>query len=136
MKNVKAQLGDVLLIVLPDGRYAYGRLLKEGAVAFYRTITSNPDQPPIGSRDFQFVVGVYKDVVDRLPIVGHDPSGHPEEDWPPPGVVRDPITKQAKLYHKGAMRPASEEEVRGLEPVAAWDLHYVVDRLMGKPTTN
>jgi hypothetical protein len=95
----------------------------EGAVAFYG--------PSLRTLD-----GVYKDVVDRLPIVGHDPSGHPEEDWPPPGVVRDPITKQARLYHKGAMRPASEDEVRGLEPVAAWDLHHVVNRLMSRSKTN
>jgi hypothetical protein len=34
------------------------------------------------------------------------------------------------------MRPASEEEVRGLEPVAAWDLPHVVDRLMRKSKAN
>ena len=136
MKRTKARVGDVVQLTLPNGRYAYGRMLKDGAVAFYRATTSSPSEPPIGSRDFQFIVGVYKDVLERLPVVGHDPSRGPEDDWPPAGVVRDPITKQAKLYHKGAMRPASEDEVRGLEPVAAWDLHHVVDRLMGTSKAN
>jgi len=130
------KVGDVIQVTLPNGCYAYGRMLKEGQVAFYRATSSNPSEPPIGSRDYQFIVGVYKDVVARLPVVGHDPARDAEDEWPPPGVVRDPITKKPKLYHKGAMRPASEDEVRGLEPVAAWDLNHVVDRLMGSSKWN
>lgn len=53
---------------LPTGRYAYGRLLRDASVAFYRGTRDAPDQPPIGSRDFQFVVGVNEDVplIERL----------------------------------------------------------------------
>jgi immunity protein 26 of polymorphic toxin system len=127
----KPKLGDVVQITLPTDRYAYGRVLRDASVAFYRETTDDPGQPPIGSRDFQFVVGVYDDVLKDSPVVGHDPSRHPEEDWPPPYCVRDPISGEVKLYHKGAMRPASAEECEGLEPAAVWDLQHLVDRLMG-----
>lgn len=133
MKRIKPRVGDVIEVALPDGRRAYGRVLREASVAFYRMRTESPNEPPIGSRDYEFIVGVYKDVIERLPVVGHDPTRDPEDEWPPPGVVRDPITEKPKLYHKGAMAPATEDEVRGLEPVAAWDLNHVVDRLMGSP---
>lgn len=136
MRRNRPKVGDVIQVTLPSGRYAYGRILNEGQVAFYRTTTSKPSEPPIGSRDYRFIVGVYKDVVATLPLVGHDPSNSGEDDWPPAGVVRDPITKQPKLYHKGVMRPATEDEVRGLEPIAAWDLHHVVDRLLGSSKWN
>ena len=76
MGRTRAKVGDVVRVVLPDGTHAYGRVLREAAVAFYRARTVDPHSPPIGSRDYQFTVGVYADVVGskRMPIVGHDPS--------------------------------------------------------------
>jgi hypothetical protein len=76
MGRTRAKVGDVVQVVLPDGTHAYGRVLREAAVAFYRARTVDPHSPPIGSRDYQFTVGVYADVVGskRMPIVGHDPS--------------------------------------------------------------
>jgi hypothetical protein len=131
MRSRPPQPGDVVEIMLPTERYAYGRVLRDASVAFYRETTDEPGQPPIGSRDFQFVVGVYDDVLKSSSVVGHDPSRDPEEDWPPPYCVRDVISGETKLYHKGVMRPARTEECEGLEPAAVWDLHHIIDRLMG-----
>lgn len=123
--------GDVVQVTLPTERYAYGRVLRDASVAFYRETTDEPGNPPIGSRDFQFTVGVYDEVLKSSQVVGHDPSRDPEEDWPPPYCVRDAISGDVKLYQKGVMRPATAEEFEGLEPAAVWDLHHLVDRLMG-----
>jgi hypothetical protein len=60
-----------------------------------------------------------------------DPSQSPEDDWPPPSCVRDPISGAMQIYHHGHMRPATPAECEGLEPAAVWDFHHLVDRLMG-----
>lgn len=76
---------------------------------------------------------MYDDVLwsAAVPVVGHDPSRVADDDWPPPYCVRDVISGSVKIYHHGMMRPATLDECEGLEPAAVWDLHPVVDRLMG-----
>lgn len=133
MSRDKRQVGNVIQITLPTGRYAYGRILRDASVAFYSTTTANPDQPPIGSRDYQFVVGVYDDVLSStgVSVVGNDPSQAPEDDWPPPNSIRDPISQTTRIYHHGHVRDAPPEECEGLEPAAVWELHHLIDRLIG-----
>jgi immunity protein 26 of polymorphic toxin system len=131
MSRHRPAAGDVIQVTLQTGRYAYGRVLQDASVAFYRTTTAEPGLPPIGSRDYQFIVGVYDDVAgsDGAPVVGHDPSQEPEDDWPPPHSVRDPISGTMSIYHHGHIRPATQEEAEELEPAAVWDLHHLIDRL-------
>lgn len=62
MSRSGPQVGDVIQVALSTGRYAYGRVLRDASVAFYSETTAEPGLPPIGSRDYQFVVGVYDDV--------------------------------------------------------------------------
>ena len=133
-----SKVGDVVQIRLPSGRYAYGRVLRDGQVAFYRDMTELPGEPPLGQRDYQFVVGVYADVLksNAVHIVGHDPGLNEDDNWPPPECIRDPITGKTKIYFKGQIRPAPEEECRGLEPAAVWDLHHLIARLEGTERAN
>lgn len=118
---------------LPDGTYAYGRVLRDASVAFHRVRTREPGQPPLGSRDYEFVVGVYDDVLrsEAVPVVGHDPSTEPDDEWPPPHSVYHPLTGRTDVYDKGVIRRADESETSGLEPAAVWGLHHLVDRLIG-----
>jgi hypothetical protein len=131
MGRARPKAGDVVQIALPNGSYAYGRVLRDAGVAFYRATTKEPGQPPIGSRDYQFVVGVYDDVLTskKCPVVGHDPSRDAEDEWPPPQSVEDPISGQFQVYHKGVMRPATTDECDGLEPAAVWDYDHLIERL-------
>jgi hypothetical protein len=69
-RRLRFKPGDVFQISLPDGRYAYGRVYRDASVGIYRQITDEPDSPPVGSRDFMFNVGMYKDVL----ITGEAPS--------------------------------------------------------------
>lgn len=133
MTRRKPKVGDVIQVELPTGRYAYGRVLRDASVAFYEATSDDPAQPPIGSRTYRFVVGVYEDVLKSpsCPVVGHDPSRDAEDDWPPPYCVRDPLTGAMQIYQRGAMRRAEAAECEGLEPAAVWDLHHLVDRIMG-----
>jgi hypothetical protein len=133
MSRRKPQVGDVIQLTLPSGRYAYGRVLRDASVAFYSETTAEPGLPPLGSRDYQFVVGVYDDVLTSagVAVVGHDPSQAPEDDWPPPNSIRDPISGAMRIYHHGHMRAVTPGESEGLEPAAVWDFHHLIDRLMG-----
>ncbi|MFL5796415.1 MAG: Imm26 family immunity protein [Actinomycetota bacterium] len=124
-------VGDVVQFELPGGRWAYGRILRDASVAFYRQVTNEPGQPPIGSRNYLFVVGVH-DSVFRSPlcsIVGHDPSSSGHDDWPPPFRVDDPITGNVSVYKRGSITPASKDVVEGLEPAAVWELNHLLARL-------
>lgn len=138
MKRSRPAIGDVVQLTLPNGTFAYGRVLRDTSVAFYRETTSDPGEPPIGSRDYQFVVGVYNDVFksSKTAIIGHDPSRDAEDEWPPPYSVRDHLTRRVSVYYKGKLRPAEEDEVRGLEPAAVWALDHLTDRLVGKQRGN
>jgi hypothetical protein len=137
-RKIRPKVGDVIQIALPDGRYAYGRIYKDASVGIYRQVTNEPDQPPVGSRDFMFNVGIYDDIVTsgECPIVGHDPFKDSESSWPAPNCIIDPISGEYSIYHKGEIRAASEVECEGLEEAAVWDLQHIISRIMNGLTQN
>lgn len=133
---VRSRTGDVIQVRLPTGEYAYGRVLRDACVALYRQRSTGPNCPPIGSRDVEFTVGVYEDVLAKWPVAGQDPSATPEEDWPPPYSAHDLVSGQFRVYHKGEMRASTKAECEGLEPAAVWDEHHLIDRLTGRKSSN
>ena len=134
----RPEAGDVVQIALPDGRFAYGRVLRDAALAVYRAISRGPNDPPTGSRDYQFVVGVDDHALAGLPVVGHDPSANPDDDFPPPFSITDPITGDKAVYHRGRIRPdADGSRTEGLEPAAVWELEHLISRIEGsRPRTS
>jgi hypothetical protein len=106
-------------------------VLEDAGVAFYAYRTSEPEQPPIGSRDYEFVVGVQYSSLRNWSVVGRDPGCHEEDNWPPPSFIEDTISGGFELYYKGRITPSTEDECRGLERTAVWSDEQVVDRLMG-----
>lgn len=131
MSKKKPKLGDVIAIPLADGRYAFGRILKDASVGFYRYIANNPNDLPHPDVDYMFVVGVYRDLLtsQKWPVVAKRPFDSEEDAWPPPNVVRDMISGEVRIYHKGAMRPASSTECEGLETAAVWDRQEILERI-------
>ena len=128
----KAVPGDVCEVALGDGRFAYGRVLKDASIAVYRSISERPDTPPIGEREFLFMVGVYDDVPGSAaaPVVGHDPFSSEDEAWPPPQKVGDPITGRVRIYHHGEIQEAEDPAAASeLEKAAVWDLRHIVERI-------
>lgn len=62
MTTSRALPGDGCQIALGDGRYVYGRVLRDASMAVYRSVSQHPGAPSIGERDFLFTVGVYDDI--------------------------------------------------------------------------
>ncbi len=132
MTKRKAQPGDVCELALGDGRFAYGRVLKDASIAVYRSTSDYPGRAPIGEREFLFTVGVYDDVPGSpsAPVVGHDAFSSEDEAWPPPNKVVDPITGQVRIYHRGEIHEANNPvAASALEKAAVWDLHHLLDRI-------
>ena len=127
----RRKVGNVVEVALPDGTFAYGRLLKDAAIAFYRERSEAPASPPLGSRDCEFIIGVEYAALREWPVVGYDPAGHGEEDWPPPSFIRDSISGEYSIYERGEISPSRKDACRGLEAAAVWGANHVVDRLMG-----
>jgi hypothetical protein len=124
-------VGDIFQVPLPDGRFAYGKVFRDASVGIYDTVFDSPVKLPIKS-PFAFFVGLYKYILEDgiWPIVGHEPFASTDEEWPPPYFIRDVISGDFSLYHKGVIRPSLETECRGLEEAAAWDADDVIDRIV------
>lgn len=137
MVRKRVKPGDVFQIPLPDGRYAYGRVYDDASVGIYSRITEDPLLPPIGSRDFLFIVGIYSDILQKehWKIIGHDAFAPDESSWPPPYFVRDMISGKYQIYHKGLFRAAEPGEVRGLEEAAVYDSDHIIDRILAERAT-
>ena len=63
----KIKIGNVYAILLPDSTYAFGKIYKDGCVGFYKERALNKKNLP-KYEDFQFIVGVYKDVIRESDI--------------------------------------------------------------------
>ena len=126
------KVGDVFQIPLPDGRFAYGRIYRDASVGIYRKVSEKPNNPPLGSRDFLFIVGMYRDVPysNNWPNVGKDPFPTIESEWPPPMFVKDVISGSYQIYHRGTFRDADRSEVSDLEEAAVWDSDHIIDRIV------
>ena len=68
MKRSRPKPGTVVQIPLPDGKYAYGRVYDDAGLGVYRQVSDLPGRPPIGSRDFQFIVGVYNEYLPQVSV--------------------------------------------------------------------
>lgn len=128
---IRVRSGDVIAIPLGDARFAFGRVLKDASIGVYEYIADAQDKPPPIDTPYAFVVGVYLDVLTsgEWPIVLRRPFPNEEDAWPPPSVVRDVISGNVSIYHKGAMRSASREEIEGLEPAAVWNKEHILERI-------
>jgi hypothetical protein len=131
-KVTRPAVGTVIEIALPNGKYAYGRVYEDAGLAVYRELSDIRGSPPIGSRDFQFIVGVYDDLFTskKCKVVGKDPFEGGEDSWPPAHCVVDAISGDCNIYHHGKMEPALPEECREMEIAAVWNLDQVIDRIL------
>lgn len=137
MSRKRLKLGDIYEIPLPNGRKAFARLYKEFTLAVYEKTYEDMSQLSYENK-YQFIVGVYEDLLrdGEWKIVGNRPFAAEDEAWPPAQCIRDKISGKYSIYVKGEMIPSTEEECKGLEHVAAWDRHHVIDRIMGERKWN
>lgn len=131
-KKIKVKIGDVFEIKLPNSKFAYGRVYNDAAVGIYQDIMNKPNSPPIGSRHFIFIVGMYKEILTsgEFPIIDRDPFDSSDDEWPPPSYIKDLMSGEYKIYHKGKIRESSYEECRNLEETAVWDSQEIIERII------
>lgn len=134
-RRKRIKLGDVYAIPLPDGRYAFGRVFDDGGIAIYKYIGNSIEDIP-NQEDYQFIVGVYKYVLQSgdWPIVENRPFINEEDSCPPPQCIIDPIDGSYSIYYNGEIRDSNKEECEGLEEAAVWADNHIIDRIMGDDT--
>ena len=133
LPKVRVKPGDVFQISLFDEAYAYGRITENEAFHIYSKVTKQPNQPPIGTRQFLFyhvgLDGALRDAV--FPVVGYDP-------WDEDEAGRDPrfysgSFPQLRVCNgKGdcLINNASNADCFGLECFSIYGASNVVDRIL------
>jgi len=131
-KRIRIKLGDVFAIPLPNSKFAFGRRFHDAGIAIYKDMGKNIDDLPL-TEDYQFIVGVYDDVLKSglWPIVDNRPFKNENDSWPPKSFQKDIFNGNYSIYFKGEFYPSTEEECEGLEEAAVWEGEHIVDRIMG-----
>ena len=130
MKN-RRLLGDVYQFKLPNNKYAFGRIFKDACIAIYNEISDDPSNLP-EEEAYLFIVGIYDYVLesDDWVVVANRPFENDEDAWPPPMYIKDQLTGEYRIYHKGKMRGATKEQCEGLEEAAVWNDEHIIERIM------
>lgn len=125
--------GTFLRIRLPDGTFAYARLLESPDVAFYdyRTIEPEADVTVIESRRVLFRQAVRNSGLKKWQRIGQRKL---EGEVAQPTVY---YTQDLQDFRKctisdsvGNERSATPEECVGIEQAAVWDHHHIEERLL------
>ena len=118
-RKKRVKLGDIYAIPLPNGMYGFGRVMRDAGIAIYK-YTSNNVEDVSQIEEYQFIVGVYKDVLQggTWTVVGNRAFNNEEESWPPKQYIVDKINGSYSIYHKGEIISATKEECQGMEEAA------------------
>jgi hypothetical protein len=130
---VSIRVGDIFRIALPDGRFAFGCVLRDASVGIYSGTFSTPTFPAGWELwSFAFVVAIYSDILPSgmCPIIGHREFKSQDDEWPPPKCYFDPQAKTVSIYYKGRFVPCRAEDVVGLEMMQVCELAHVIQRIM------
>ena len=143
MKKMEVNPGDVFEFQLPNGKYAYGRIYKGIGAGFYKKLSNTPNTPPIGSRDFFFLIGFQSGVLEDgiYHIIGKDPFGENEDQWIPPTYSYNLGLEKYIIYHQGEIikYTKNKSDCNGLEAGGAWNIDEIIKRIMkeiGEPISD
>ena len=126
----RKKVGDLYAIPLPNNTFAYGRVLQEVSVAFYKHCAEDIKDLPT-KEEYEFTVCVHKSCFKEWIFMENRPFANPADARPPLYQMKDIFTGRYSVYDFGEIRPATEEECRHLEVCAVWENEHIVDRLMG-----
>ena len=118
-RRVRSKRGDIVAIPLGDNEFAYGRLWRDCGVQVFDFISTDGKHPTnFDSLATKFFGSAMTKKIEtgKWPIVGHLPFDNPEEAWTPPTFIHDLLDpRRYKIYERGSIRPASKQEIAGLE---------------------
>jgi hypothetical protein len=139
----KPTLGSIVAIPLPDGRFAFAKIFKDQDLAVYDLVADKIESPDtVTKHKIAFFQGVTDAAIKSgdWPIIGEEPFPNEDAAWAPPraagilpGFDIDPVT--LLISYKGSSRPATPEEVAGLDIELFYTqpedfIEVVVDRLI------
>ena len=133
-RKQKVVVGGVFEIQIDNEYFVYGQILphSECAIFDYKSVKPLVDVGLLNKAQLMFVVGFYNYIIrDRIwPVVGKLPIREDLQS-PPPYYIYDKATNKFNLYDNktGLTKPATKEEVKGLECAAVWDANHIVDRI-------
>lgn len=128
----RIKVGNLYGIPLPNGKFAFGRLLRDAGIAIYKHIGNDIRNLPI-KEDYKFIVGIYRSDINKdLIYIDNIPFESEELEWSPPSYIYDTIGNRYQIYHKGQITQSSKEKCLGLEQCAVWHTNHIIDRIMGE----
>lgn len=136
MKRQQRTVGAVIEIPLPNGYYAYGRILKEGDFAFYDFVSEveSVDYTKVLQSKVLFIRAVFNDVITQgrwLKV--YKASVEPALDDLPNKYIEDALLPgNYSIYNTntGEITPATKAECDGLEVAAVWQPWQIEEQLM------
>lgn len=125
------KIGDLYAIELPNGKYAFGRVMKDAGLGIYKKIGNSKNDLP-NLEEYIFIISVFDYVYKETEWnhIKNIPFENEEDSWPPKRSVYDVISKSYSIYYKGEFYPSTEEECRDLEVGKVWDSSTLIDRIM------
>ena len=126
---MKRIVGNIGALPLPDGKYAFGRILAHSNVEFYRHLGKSENDLPEDT-DIWFTVCCHRSFFRHMKLVGKRSFANDDEQYPPAKYIYDVIGKGYSLYSRGQIIPASYEQCKGLEQASVWEYEHIIDRIM------
>lgn len=127
----RVKVGNLYGISLPNGKFAFGRIMRDAGIAIYNHIGNDITDLPINEQ-YQFIVGIYKpDINNDLIFIKNIPFENEEQEWPPPSYIHNMVSGEYEIYYKGEISPSSKKECIGLERAAVWHINHIIDRIIG-----
>jgi hypothetical protein len=128
--------GSFIEIVLPNGKYAYGRILPKADFAFYDLYADEQvtDFEKIEKNEILFIVAVYKDAITkgRWKKIGYKEL-EPKLSVLPLKFIEDGLNPGVyEIYNPntGGITPTTKDKCIGLERSAVWEPGHVEERIV------
>jgi len=133
MAKTKYGIGDIVMIPIGDCLFVFGRLLRDASIAIYNFASKEAvDLSQLASKGVLFDAGVFDTNIanGQWKIIGNIPFDNDDESWPSPQYIRDIINpNKYSIYCKGEMKPASEQDIQGLEKQVMYKPEELIEEI-------
>lgn len=132
MARIVKKPGDLLMLPLStQGTHAYCQWLTDGTARFFlAACTTELKAEEIIALPVAFRVVVFNDTPNCYNWAKAGKADIPATDMLPQRYAKkDTITGKLSIYSEGDEKPATPDEVKGLETMAVWAHPHIVERL-------
>jgi hypothetical protein len=126
---MKRIIGNIGALPLPNGRFAFGRVIESSNVEFYTYIGRTETDLP-KNWEVRFTVCAHVSFFRHMKLVGKRPFADEDEKHPPARYIYDVIGKGYSLYIHGEIIPSDYDNCKGLDRASVWEYEHIIDRIM------